>query len=82
MRKEKNGGRGVLTKTLKSDFSDIPANFPFILTDLSFWNLMNYQFYPKAALQVAGQVFFSEKKTHSKTERYGNTIVWGDLAQT
>lgn len=51
MRKEKK--KGGVAKISKSDFSDTPANLPFILTDFIFWNLMNYQFYPKAAFKVA-----------------------------
>lgn len=76
------GGRGVLTKTSKSDFSDIPANFPFILTDLIFLEFNELPFLSKSSTPSGRAVFFSKKKTHSKTERYGNTIVWGDLAQT
>ena len=67
---EKRKHRGMGTKISKSDFSDIFANFPLILTDLNF---LEFDELPIPALhpQTAnGNIMsFSKKKIHCKIER-------------
>lgn len=60
-RKENRGGQ-----KFQSDFSDIPANFPYILRGPVFWNWMNYQFHPKSNTQNGKIMFFSKKKAYRK----------------
>ena len=68
---DKRKHRGVGTKISKSDFSDIFANFPLILTDLNFLEFDQLPIPPPPinSRQNGNIMSFSKKKIHCKLER-------------
>ena len=69
---DKRKHRGVGTKISKSDFSDIFANFPLILTDLNFLEFDELLIPPSPPInsrQNGNIMFFSKKKIHCKIAR-------------
>ena len=75
---DKTKHRGVGTKISKSDFSDIFANFPLILTDLNFLEFDELLIPPSPPInsrQNGNIMSFSKKKIHCKIARCWNTTL-------